>query len=389
VEAPEGHIVRDAGGVPTGHLIAGAADMARLRWWEQLGKPPKKWDFLYFPQEKMVRAIEAQGRTYLACGVVAVRDMGVSPDEVDAYVAARDQGRLPVRTDLILGLPARYLPTEEVLRRLGEYFGPRQGIGDDWLRLGGLKLVVQNDGWWAYSPDKLRRLVIEANRRGWTLAIHVSSGTARDATALVLDALKAADAEVPITGRRFSYEHGFGLTDPQDYPRVKALGMVVASSPLLAYYGAARSFHMHDVLNRIRITKDPIDDPWEHAVADWGLPFRDWLEAGLTVTAGTDNPAVPYDVDHPLLGMYHVVTGQTRAGVLLPGQAVSREQALRMWTIDNAHAVFQEGRRGSIEVGKLADLVVLSDDLLTCPDERIKDTTVAMTIVGGRIAYER
>jgi predicted amidohydrolase YtcJ len=193
------------------------------------------WDFLYFPQEKQIQALESQGRTYLACGVVAVRDMGVSVDEVDAYTAARRQGRLPVRTDLILGLPARYLTTEETERRLREYFGPRYPIGDDWLRLGGLKLVVQNDGWWAYTPDKLRRLVLEANRQGWTLAIHVSSGTAPEATRMVLDALEEADEEAPIGGRRFTYEHGFGLTDADDIARAKALGMIVASSPLLAW----------------------------------------------------------------------------------------------------------------------------------------------------------
>ena len=388
-EPPEGHIVRGPDGEPTGHLIAGAADRARLRWWEQLGKPPKMWDFLYFPQEQQIQALESQGRTYLACGVVAVRDMGVSVDEVDAYTAARQQGRLPVRTDLILGLPARYLATAEIERRLREYFGPRQAIGDDWLRLGGLKLVVQNDGWWAYSPDKLRRLVLEANRQGWTLAIHVSSGTAAEATRMVLDALEEADNQAPIGGRRFTYEHGFGLTDADDIARVKALGMIVASSPLLAWYGAARSVRMHAAMGRIRLAKKAVADPWTRAAHDWGLPFRDWLQAGLTVTAGTDNPAVAYDPDHPLLGMYHVVTGETLAGVLLPGRAASREAALRMWTINNAYAVFQERRRGSIEVGKLADLVVLSDDVLTCPVERIRDITVLMTVLDGRVAYER
>src|SRR5207248_32196 len=79
---PEGHIVRDEQGEATGHLIAGAADMARSRWWARLGQPPKKWDFLYFPREQQIRVLEAQGRTYLACGVVGVRDMGVSVDEV-------------------------------------------------------------------------------------------------------------------------------------------------------------------------------------------------------------------------------------------------------------------------------------------------------------------
>lgn len=142
-------------------------------------------------------------------------------------------------------------------------------------------------------------------------------------------------------------------------------------------------------MSEIRLAKTSVNDGRTRAVNDWGLPFRDWLNAGLIVTGGTDNPAVAYDPDHPLLGMYQVVTGDTLAGVLIEGQTASREEALRMWTINNAWAVGEEARRGSIEVGKLADLVVLSDDLFTCAEEQIKDITVLTAVLGGRIVYER
>lgn len=387
-EEPEGHIVRDADGEPTGHLIAGAADMARKRWWEQLGKPPKMWDFLYFNQDAMLRALSAQQAIYNACGIVGTRDMGVSPDEVLVYQQAREQG-LTVRTNLVFGLPTRYLSTEEVLDAIRLYFGPEQPFGDEWLRIGGLKLVVQNDGWWAHSREKLRAFITEANREGWTLAIHVSSGTASDATEAVLSALETADSEVPVAGRRFSYEHGFGLIDPAHYRRVKQLGMIVAANPLLAYYGAARSSKMADVLENTRIAKVAAGQGKSRAVYDWALPMRSWHDIGLTVTGGTDNPAVPYDVEQPLLGLYVAVTGDTLAGVLLPGENVSREEAIKMWTINNAYATFEEHLKGSIEPGKVADLTVLSRDFLTVPPERIPDIKVTMTVVGGRIVYER
>jgi predicted amidohydrolase YtcJ len=387
---PEGHIVRDAQGEPTGHLIAGAADMARLRWWARLGQPPKKWDFLYFPREQQIRALEAQGHTYLACGVVGVRDMGVSVDEVEAYLEAEQRGRLPVRVDLLLGMPSRYLTLEDVERSLRLYFGPKQGIGSDRLRVGGLKIVVQNDGWWAYSPAKLRTYMLEANRRGWTLALHVSSGRGDDAIELVLDILEEADRERPINGRRFSWEHGLGLQNPAHYRRIQQLGITIAADPLLGWFASLRSVRMHEIMQSVRILKHlDIPDPWERTVCDWGLPLKAWLAAGLLVTGGTDNPAVPYDIDHPLLGMYSAITGETLAGVLLPGQGATREQALKMWTLDNARAVFQEHRRGSIEVGKLADLALLSDDILACPVERIKDATVTMTVLDGQVVYER
>jgi predicted amidohydrolase YtcJ len=386
---PEGHIVRDDAGEPTGHLIAGAADQARRRWWEQRGCRPKMWDFLYFDQATLLRALAAQQAIYNACGIVGTRDMGVSPDEVAAYQAARAQNSLTVRTNLVLGLPARYVSTEAVVAALQGYFGPKQPLGDEWLRLGGLKLVVQNDGWWAYSLEKLNAMVAEANRAGWTLAFHVSSGTAGDATEAVLAALEAADRDVPIAGRRFSYEHGFGLIQPEHFRRVARLGMIVAANPLLAYYGAIRSFKMAEVLEQIRIAKVAVGGGMERAVYDWGMPMRSWLEAGLVVTGGSDNPAVVYDVERPLLGMYAAVTGETLAGVLLPGQAVAREQAVRMWTINNAFATFEEHLKGSLEPGKLADLTVLSDDFLSVPAERIPDIKVTLTMVGGRVVYER
>jgi len=387
---PEGHIVRDEQGEPTGHLIAGAADLARSRWWAQLGQPPKKWDFLYFPREQQIRALEAQGRVYTACGVVAVRDMGVSVDELEAYVEAEQQGRLPVRVELLLGMPSRYMTLEDIERSLRLYFGPKQGIGSDRLRVGGLKIVVQNDGWWAYSPAKLRTYMLDANRRGWTLALHVSSGYGDDAIELVLDILEEADRERPIKGRRFSWEHGLGLQNPAYYRRIQELGITIAADPLLGWFASLRSLRMHEVMQTVRIVKSlDIPDPWRRTVGDWGLPFKNWLDAGLLVTGGTDNPAVVYDVDHPLLGMYSAVTGDTLAGVLLPGQGATRAQALTMWTLDNARAVSQERRRGSIEVGKLADMVLLSDDILTCTVERIKDTTVLMTVLGGQVVYER
>jgi len=279
---------------------------------------------------------------------------------------------------------------EEIERSLRQYFGPMQGIGSDRLRIGGLKIVVQNDGWWAYSPAKLRAYMLDANRRGWTLALHVTSGYGDDAIELVLDILEEADRERPINGRRFSWEHGLGLQNPAHYGRVQKLGITISADPLLGWFASLRSLRMHEILHTVRIAKTPaIADPWERTVRDWGLPFKDWLAAGLLVTGGTDNPAVVYDVDHPLLGMYSALTGETLAGVLLPDQAPTRVEALRMWTLDNARAVFQADRRGSIEVGKLADLSLLSDDLLECPVERIKDTTVLMTVLGGQVVYER
>ena len=386
---PERHIVRDEGGAPTGHLIAGAADLARAAWWARDGLPPKMWDFPYYDEETLIRAIGAQGRVYLSCGVVGVRDMGLAVHELHAYQSAREQGRLPVRVDAVLGLPARFLPTEEVERRIKGYFGPRPGFGDQWLRIAGLKFVVENDGWRAYSDDKLDRAVRAANRAGWSIAFHVSSGDSPEALDLVLGLLEQADRERPLAGRSFSLEHGLGLTRTEHIARAKALGLVVAANPLLTHFGAGRTVAMHQALNGARVTKQAAAEALSAAAADWGLPLRDWHDAGLLVTGGTDNPAVVYDTEHPLRGMHVATTGQTLAGVIAPGQQVSRIEALRMWTLNNAIAMGQDLDRGTLRPGKLADMVVLSGDFMKSSDEEFDNLLVDLTILGGQIVYQR
>ena len=386
---PEGWIVRDADGLPTGHLIAGAGDMARKIWWEKADLPIKKWDFLYFDQETQLAAIKAQQSIYHACGVVGVRDMGVSIDELDTYIEAHRRGILKIRTDLILGLPARYLTEEEITTSLNCYFGPKQHLGDDMLKIGGIKLVVVNDGWWAYSPEKARFLIQEYNRRGWNMSIHINSGGADDSSELVIAALEEANKVNPIAGRRISFEHGFGLGNPDHIRRARALDIIFGANPVLSYYASARSMRMHEIMEQVRIAKITETDPWKRTVRDWGLPLRDWFDAGLTVTGGSDNPAVVYDTDQPFLGQYAALTGNTLAGVLLPGQTVTREEMLRMYTINVAYSCWQEDIRGSIEKGKLADMVVVDRDILSCADEEIRDLQVLQTYIGGELVFER
>src|SRR5690606_22592712 len=115
--------------------------------------------------------------------------------------------------------------------------------------------------------------------------------------------------------------------------------------------------------------------------------WRDLLDAGTVIGNGTDTPVESVD---PIASFYSSVSRMTANGKRFhPEQAMTREEALASYTINNAYAAFEEDLKGSLTPGKLADITVLSQNILTVPEERIPDTVVEMTIVGGEIRYER
>jgi len=118
----------------------------------------------------------------------------------------------------------------------------------------------------------------------------------------------------------------------------------------------------------------------ERTVREWGQPVRSWLQAGLLVTGGTDCPAVSYDPKQPLLGLWSTFSQETLAGTLMPGETIDRETALRIWTINNAAAMGQQHLKGTLEPGKLADIVFLQGNPLA---DITNLKTVTMTVKRG------
>lgn len=256
--------------------------------------------------------------------------------------------------------------------------------GDEWLRIGGAKLMIDGgfEGGWMREPYQepwgeggtyrgvhgdpraFVAVVRELNRLGWRVATHAVGDAAID---LALDAYEAADAEKPVSGRRWTIEHGFIARDDQ-FPRMKKLGLVISAQDHLYLAGPSLVSY------------------WGQQRAAWTTPLRAYLDRGLIVAGGTDSPVVPYP---PLWAIYHFVTRDTMSGgVLGADQKISRKEALQIETINNAYLTFEEQIKGSIEPGKLADLVVLPEDILTCPDKDIERMKVVMTMVGGKIVYE-
>lgn len=264
--------------------------------------------------------------------------------------------------------------------------GIDMGEGDEWLRVGGVKLAVDGGfegglmrepyeepwgerktfrGLQTVDTERFVATVRAFNQQDWRVATHAVGDAAID---LVLNAYEKANADQSIVGRRWSIEHAF-IGRPDHLPRMKALGVAIAAQ------------------NHLYLAGPSLVKYWGATRAGITTPVRMYLEAGLPVSSGTDAPVVPYP---PLWTIYHFVTRDTiTGGVLGAGQRVSREQAIRMATINNAWLMMEEQDKGSIEPGKLADLIVLNEDPLTCPELRLRDAQVMMTIVGGRTVFQR
>jgi predicted amidohydrolase YtcJ len=324
----------------------------------------------------------AEHRRLNEAGLTSIRYASGNEELYSALSQLRDRGELTVRASVLFRLTPSVDPDrlDEVLESWG--VGPDDG--DAWLRVGGIKLGVDGgfEGGWMREPYSepygengtyyglqtfptvpFVRLVRALNLRGWRVATHAVGDAAVD---LVLEGYAMANEDRSIQEGRWAIEHAF-IVDEDQISRIKALGLAVsaqhhlyiAGPSLVQYWGADRAH---------RVT-----------------PLRSYLDAGIPVSLGSDSPVVPYP---PLAVLYHFITRDTMsAGVMGEDQRVGREEALRAMTLGYAHLTFEEELKGSIESGKLADLVVLPEDILTCPPERIRDMPVSMTIVGGETVY--
>jgi len=278
----------------------------------------------------------------------------------------------------------------------------RFGSGDDWLKVGPLKIFVDGGiligtafmrdpygagardlyaiddsayrGFLTLTPAQIRSAIAIGHRHGWQMVAHVTGDAGVD---VVLDAFEAAQAQLPSPDPRYTLIHAYFL-HPVSAARAARLGVLVDTQPAW-YYKDAEALAMG--LGRDRLA---------HFIG-----LRTLRQAGVDVAINTDH-MFGLDRDealnpfNPFLTIYVATTRRTQSGVIVSGgEAVSREEALRMMTSAAARFSFDEKTRGSIEVGKLADFVVLDADIMTCPPDRLRAIQPEMTVIGGRVAYER
>lgn len=359
---------------PDGRLNGELVDTAKAL--VTLPPPPAR------SREERLAAKAAEYATLHAAGLTSVRHPGISVDEYRLLEDLQRQGRLTMRVNALL----RPGGTAQAIAAALDASGLTPTTGDAWLRIGGVKLAVDGGfegglmrepyvepfgeggtfkGLQTQSRENFEATVLALHERGWRVATHAVGDAAID---LVLDAYERANARRSIVDRRWSIEHAF-IGRPDHLPRMRTLGVALA------------------VQNHLYLAGPSLVSYWGPERAALTTPVKRYLDAGLPVSSGTDAPVVPYP---PLWTLYHFITRDTIAGgVLGADERISREQALRIATNGNAWLTFEERDKGSIEPGRLADLVVLPIDPMTAPETAIRDAQVVMTIVGGSVVYER
>ncbi|WP_195759990.1 amidohydrolase [Paracoccus sp. S-4012] len=368
---PEGGIiVRDEQGEPTGVLLESATYLVR----EVL--PPGA------PPEDQARLLTDFMKELNAYGVVGVVEPGLSAEQIELYDQLRQQGELTVRTSLLY----RIRGLEDAQTFVDSY---DRDFSDDMLSIDGVKFLLDGgvEGAYLNEPYEIvegeqtdpefrgvlllppggQEELVEAYKviaeDGWQVQTHAVGDATIDAA---LDAYEAVNATTPISDLRWALMHVF-LPSADAMERMKEMQVLATVQDHALLLGH----------NQLRY--------WGEERAAYAIPIRSLLDAGVETSGGTDAPVLPAS---PFLSISWMTTRELMNGsVLGPEQAITREEALRLWTIESAYLVGTEEDRGSIEVGKLADLAVLSGDLMSVSDEELKSLTAELTMLGGEVVH--
>ncbi len=385
---PGGEIVKDKNGEPNGILKNAQGLLKRQRSFAGI-----------FSESEKLDALQDQLKRYVAAGLTSVNDRAVDTEQIALYQKLKEQGRLPIRAALTWR-PDASRPTADLVAAIdGAPY--TTGTGDDWLKFGAFKLTLDGGmtigtayqrypygefgkqlygktnpddrGQLFIPPDKLLAVMREAHNRGWQLTTHDQGGAAVDTW---LDTLAALDRDRPIRDSRSFVMHA-SFQSPEAIARMKKMGILADTQSQWLYYDGP-------ALSKV----------FGAAGMRYFFPLRSYLDAGIVVAAGSDhmighdkNRAVnPYN---PFFSMWIEIARRTSHGdVLVPEEKITRAEALKTHTIWAAYLQFSEKQKGSIETGKLADLVVIDRDFLTCPEDQIKSIEPVMTILDGKIVYE-
>ena len=381
-----GRICKDEDGEPNGILLGQAVLLVRqvmpnLMGSDDFGAGEGSGDVEIY--KRVIKKAQSIFKTY---GITSVMEAGVSRDVERAYIELEQDGELEGRVNLMPNWHGFTL--KQNLSRIDllvNDYGPRTDYGNPWVRYGGLKMAI--DGGltsgtalksWPYlgeekpreinlrlDLEKLDSYVDEAHEKGWSVGIHVMGDIAIEAA---VDAIYKAWKKNPRTHRHHIIHAYYPSQEALEKMNEAGIGAACQASFI---YGEA----------------DGYGDLLPEEKRESFTPLRAYLNAGIHVGLSTDMPCA--DIN-PYWNLYSAVTRRGMRGYQLgTSQTVTREEALYMMTMEGAYLTGEEKIKGSLEPGKLADLVLLDRDLLSCSEDELRKTTAMLTILDGNIIYEK
>ncbi|MBM7610396.1 putative amidohydrolase YtcJ [Lysinibacillus composti] len=365
---PQGGVIeKDSNGKLTGRLIEAASMQIA--------------EIATYSEDELKEGIKIANEHFLKTGITSVGEAGTFGSEsFRTLQLAIQQGLLQIRVYALLGSLTDSKDFSEKIIASGVV----TGTGNEWFRLGPVKLFTdgsstgptiatregytsdpENHGILYYSEEEIYNVLGVAHKLGYQITVHAQGDKAIE---MYLNVVERALKEHPRDNHRHRIEHA-GISTPDIQDRIKELGMVPIPNP---------PFHYEFGESYIRNYGERVN---------YMYPARDFIDKGIIAAAGSDSPVTDYP---PLLGIHTAVNRKSKNGVDIGAeQAVEVLEAIKMYTWNGAYASFEEEIKGSIEPGKLADIIILNGSILKEDKTRIKDLQIDATIVDGKIAFER
>ena len=364
------------------------------------------FELLKIPKQRVLTSLEKEDslremlQRYNRYGLTSLISGVGDTESVKMYRDMAERKILTARICQNILLPSIGRITKESVTEKIKQYPWISGEGDEWVRIGSLKVFLDggiltgtawmNEPWGVnavnifgiedpayrgvvnFTREELKIIASLANEFGWSFTAHATGEASVD---LLLDVYSEVNRQKTIKNKRFSIIHGNFFSD-EAIAKMAELGVYANLQPAW-FYKDSEAMELILGSDKVKIFH----------------PYRKMTDGGVLINGGSDH-MVKLDANasinpyNPFLAMWAMVTRKTERGnIIIPSEALAREEALKSYTINNAFATFEESIKGSIEPGKLADLAILNYDLLTCPADSIKEIRSLMTILDGKIIY--
>lgn len=342
------------------------------------------WDKVIYTKDEYLRSFKAANDILLSYGVTSMHDGSFYGEEtIGLYQDACRNGIIKVR---MYNLLYHAYGKKKTIEWVNDFIstGIHGGLGDDHFRLGHVKILIDGStsgpscatsqpyshdpalkGIQLYTQEEADDIIIKAHNAGFNVSAHAVGDVAVD---VILTAIERAMAQNPRPCRH-RIEH-CGIINENLLSRIKKAGIVPVPNP--GFFNENAEIYVKYYGDRV----------------NWMFPLRAYLDNGITAALGSDSPVIEAD---PMIGLYGALTRADKCSGIVAGkdQRIGIMDAIRMYTYNGAYASLEEKIKGSIEPGKLADLVILSGNILDTPVEELKSLKADMTVIDGQIVYKR